>query len=473
MKKLIAVTVATLLTAGAASAADLKAPIYKAPPLVPAYNWTGFYAGVNVGLGVGEHATNYSVLPGFSFNNVTGAPFGAIGGVQAGYNYQIGNWVLGLEADIQASGQSQDANCLLLFCGTGAQSASIEQKLSWFGTARARIGYTSTSGVMAYYTGGFAFGDVETTVNEAVAGTSGAFTFSDTKTGWTLGAGIEAALGGNWTGKLEYLYLDLGEVDGTYTFVAPRRITHDVNSHIFRAGLNYRFGGAIMAPLPLANWSGFYVGANVGSAYSRTENSLLIPGLAPGVNEQFTSAPNGFIGGAQIGYNWQASNWVFGLEADFQGSTQKDTVCALLCSTPAGGLFAVEQQLPWFGTVRGRVGYATGPTLFYVTGGLAYGKVESDALELFNATLVSHNFSETKTGWTLGGGVERPFDFFGLLGGPNWSIKGEYLYVDLGEVTNSYVQGGLPQTFSSDVTSHIFRTGINYRFGAAPVIAKY
>lgn len=475
MKKLIAVTAATLLTAGVASAADLKAPVYKAPPLAPVYNWTGFYVGANAGIGLGEHPTEFNIPTGaFTFDRVTAAPFGAIGGVQAGYNYQIGNWVLGVEADIQASGMKDSENCLLQCTTFGGfpNAATIEQKMGWFGTARARIGYTSNSGVMAYYTGGFAFGDVETTINEATGGLAGVFRFSDTKTGWTLGSGVEAALGGNWTGKLEYLYVDLGDVNGAYTFAGfNHTISHDVTSHIFRAGLNYRFGGAAMlAPMPLANWNGFYVGANFGAAHGRSENSLLIPTLS---GEQFVSAPSGFLGGGQIGYNWQASNWLFGLEADFQGTGQEDTVCVLLCSTPAGGLFALEQSLPWFGTVRGRVGYATGPTLLYLTGGLAFGKVESDVTELLGGVVAAHSFSETKTGWTLGGGVERPFDFFGLFGGPNWSIKAEYLYVDLGEVTNSYAQAGLPHTFSSDVTSHVFRTGINYRFGAAPVIAKY
>src|SRR5262245_26778925 len=113
MKKLIVITAATLLTAGAASAADLRAPIYKAPPLVAAYNWTGFYAGVNAGLGVGEHSTSLDILvPGAFHERVTGSPMGAIGGVQAGYNYQFGSWVLGVEADIQASGQ-QDQHCLI------------------------------------------------------------------------------------------------------------------------------------------------------------------------------------------------------------------------------------------------------------------------------------------------------------------------------------------------------------------------
>lgn len=464
--------IATLALAGAAQAADLRAPITKAPPLAPLYNWTGFYAGVNAGLGVGEHATDFHIPTGnFTFDNFTAAPIGAIGGVQAGYNWQFGSWVLGVEADIQASGQKDTDHCLLQCLVAVPNLTTIEQKLSWFGTARARIGYVGVNGVMGYYTGGFAFGDVETTVSDSFPANSNFFKLSDTRTGWTLGGGVEAALGGNWTGKLEYLYVDLGEINGSYSLGGfTRTISQDVRNNIFRAGLNYRIGGAVLAPLPLANWTGLYAGANFGAGIGRNEHSLLIPGLSA---ERFVSAPTGFIGGVQAGYNWQATNLVFGLEADFQGSTQDDQVCVLLCSVPAGGMFAADQSLPWFGTVRGRVGYASGPTLFYLTGGLAYGKVESDVTELLGGTTVNYSFSETKTGWALGGGFERPFDFFGIIGGPNWSIKAEYLYLDLGEVTHNYIQAGAANTFTSDVTNHMFRTGINYRFGGAPVIAKY
>jgi outer membrane immunogenic protein len=468
MKRVLLAASAIAAFVGTASAADMRAPVYKAMAPVAAYNWTGLYLGVNAGLGVGEHSTILNVPSSPLGTSVTGAPIGAIGGVQAGYNWQFGNWVLGVEADIQGSGQSE-THCLLQ-C-VPALSANVEQNLSWFGTVRGRVGYTIGNGILAYYTGGFAYGNAETTITEAAGGAPGTFKFSDTKTGWTLGSGVEAALGGNWTGKIEYLYIDLGSFDGSYNFAgATHFYSQEVRSHVFRGGLNYRLGGAMLAPQPLANWNGLYIGANLGSGISRHDNHLVIPAAS---GEQFVSAPTGFIGGAQIGYNWQSANWLLGLETDFQGTTQKDTVCVLRCAVAGGGSFSTEQTLPWFGTLRGRVGYATGPTLFYLTGGLAYGKIESDVTEFIAGTLASRTFSETKTGWTLGGGIERPFDFFGLIGGPNWSAKAEYLYVDLGSTTNTYVQGGAAHTFTTDVTNHIFRTGINYRFGGGPVIAKY
>lgn len=467
-----ATAIATLALAGAAHAADLRAPITKAPPLAPVYNWSGFYVGVNAGLGVGQNAASLSIPAGLIAESTSLSPYGAIGGAQAGYNWQFGNWVLGVEADIQASGLEDDHSCLLLCRPTTI--ATIDQSLDWFGTVRGRVGYAFGS-VLAYYTGGLAYGAVQTSITENFGAGPGTFSRSDTKTGWTLGSGVEAALGGNWTGKVEYLYVDLGDHDTNFTLLgAPQSFTSELRSHIVRAGLNYRFGGAsLLAATPVYNWNGFYVGANLGSGFARSENLYNAAGVPP-APERYLAAANGFIGGAQIGFNWHAApNWVFGIEADFQGSTQKDDEACLLFCIPTVPQFArIEQSLPWFGTVRGRIGYATGPALLYVTAGLAYGRVDTDISEFFGGTPFSVSFDETKTGWTVGAGVERPFDLFGLFG-PGWTAKTEYLYVDLGEVTHTYTHAPIPVTVTSDVTNHIFRAGLNYRFGSGPVVARY
>ncbi len=89
-----------------------------------------------------------------------------------------------------------------------------------------------------------------------------------------------------------------------------------------------------------------------------------------------------------------------------------------------------------------------------------------------SASRASFSFSETKTGWTIGGGVEQPFTLLGLLPASNWTIKTEYLYVDLGSTTNTYTLAGLPHTFTTEAASHIFRSGLNYHFNAGPVVAK-
>ncbi len=172
------------------------------------------------------------------------------------------------------------------------------------------------------------------------------------------------------------------------------------------------------APAPYYNWSGAYVGLNVGYQFGKTTN--------------WGTEPNGIAGGGQVGYNWQVHpNWVLGLEADLQASAAHDTFAPYKFSNP------------WFGTVRGRVGYAMNNIMPYLTGGLAYGGQRVD--------LGPFSQSQTHIGWTVGGGVE-----VGLT--PNWSAKAEYLYVRLED--NGYVLTGLQNGYSSSV----FRLGVNYRF---------
>ncbi|WP_424629111.1 outer membrane protein [Bradyrhizobium sp. SYSU BS000235] len=470
MKKIIAVT-ALIGTAATAQAADLptKAPVYKAPILQP-YNWTGFYAGVNAGVGFNR---SYTTLGGSGDANRLGG-LGGVGGAQIGYNWQFGNFlgfgnlVLGVETDIQGAGLNDDRTCFDAgTCGAGA-GYDLHQKIDWFGTARGRVGL-ATGSVLTYFTGGFAYGNVKTTFNNTF-NPADSLALSDTRTGWTVGSGVEAALGGNWTGKIEYLYLDLGNQNGV-TPINALVVGSDVRASVFRAGLNYRIGGTgFYAPEPIANWSGFYIGGNGGGGTALNRSSLDLAGGAT-INK-LNLSPDGYLGGAQIGYNWQAANWVYGLEADIQGSSlHDDRVCLFGCSTAQ--FVSFDQKLQWFGTVRGRVGYSLGSTLFYATGGLAYGGVKTRVQEFlgFIPAGFDQTFDRTKTGYTVGGGIESPFEFLGLFG-KNWTAKTEYLYIDLGRSTDSYTVGGVDHTFTTRVQEHIFRTGLNYHFNS-PVVAKY
>jgi outer membrane immunogenic protein len=261
-------------------------------------------------------------------------------------------------------------------------------------------------------------------------------------------------------------------------------------------------------PVPVATWTGFYIGGNLGYGWGTHEMSqsiaagpgaLVVPAGTTlyGGAQAFDVDPRGIIGGGQIGYNWQFHpSWVFGVETDFQASDMKrSTGCIQTCNvgtTIAPGFLpaffpvtfsdnTAEHKLNWFGTVRGRLGYTNGPSLFYVTGGLAYGEVERNAsvagtttafglfnLNTFNGTL---NAKSTKTGWTLGGGMET------VLAGA-WTIKAEYLFMDFGSVTDSFntiyrsslIPGQAGQvagvrTISGDLNEHILRVGLNYRFG--------
>lgn len=464
MKKTVVAVAALMTTAAGAQAADLpaRAPYYKAP-VAQVYDWTGFYVGANAGFGFGRSATTViSAVPTGEQARLGG--LGALGGVQAGYNRQFNslfgfnNVVLGVEADIQGAGFDDDRTCGLT---TGPACTSYNQKIDWFGTVRGRVGL-ATGPVLSYFTGGFAYGNVKTTFSDPNTGLSE--TFGSTRTGWTLGSGVEAALGGNWTGKIEYLYLDLGNQSG----VGVHAFSSDVRAHTFRAGLNYRIGGSgLYAAAPVANWAGFYGGLNAGGATALNRSSVAAVG-AP--TESFNLSPDGYLGGGQIGYNLQAGALVYGLEADFQGSTLRDDKNCLLTCVP-GAAANFNQKLTWFGTVRGRLGYSLGSTLFYATGGLAYGNVKTRVQEVLGGGAIDTTFSQTKTGYAVGGGMESPFDFLGLFG-PNWTSKTEYLYVDLGRVTDTYSVGGTDHVLTTRVQEHVFRTGLNYHFNT-PVVAKY
>ncbi len=491
MKKISIVAAVAVLVATGAQAADLAARTYtKAPAMAQVFNWTGFYAGVNVGGGVGRNRTNFNNPVGVPLENETTymSPAGIIGGVQIGYNVQFQNFynlVLGVEADFQGSGQKGSA-CLATCVAAGTTSLNVQQNIDWFGTVRGRAGF-ATGSVFSYFTGGLAYGNVNTSGSLVGAGVPGLpFSFGETRTGYVIGSGVEASLGGKWTAKVEYLYVDLGTSSASIAttgnaaaagfFGNPVNATSRVRDNIFRAGLNYGIGSNTAEVAP-ANWSGFYVGGNFGSQVARNQSTYNInPVAAFGVGsaEQFSLMPDGYAGGLQIGYNWQAGAWVYGLEADFQGSTSKDNRSCLIACTPGNGTAAYNQTIPYFGTVRGRLGYSVGSTLFYGTGGFAYGRTKTDIAE--NGFLGSQDFSfkDSKSGYAVGGGIESPLQFAGLFG-PSWTVKAEYLFVDLGSTSNSFVSvplSGGTDTFTTRTQVHNFRTGINYHFNA-PVVAKY
>lgn len=270
--KILATAVASAAGCNAALATDLPVRVYaKAPVAAAAFDWTGGYVGINAGIAVGGEGSSALNIPGFqSAETFNLASAGAVGGVQAGYNYQFGNWLVGAEADIQGIGNEKHTNCILTCNGVNA--ATVSQDMSWFGTVRGRIGY-ATGPILNYVTGGFAYGGVRTSDAEILGGVpAGSVAFNRTKTGYVLGSGLEAAIGGNWTAKIEYLYVDLGATaDGILLGGTPHMLNTEVRENIFRAGVNYRIGGArgVYTAMPAANWRGFYAGANGGSGIAR------------------------------------------------------------------------------------------------------------------------------------------------------------------------------------------------------------
>jgi outer membrane immunogenic protein len=264
------------------------------------------------------------------------------------------------------------------------------------------------------------------------------------------------------------------------------------------------YAKAPIIPPVLYDWNGFYIGGNAGYSWGRAKTdgnltgtqSVSVfrtagPSLLPGFPVVTTLATlpltgranvNGFIGGGQAGYNWQRGTWLFGLEADIQGSDERGSadVCIVAGCAIGTGILTANYKLDWFGTARGRVGFLpTDRVLLYATGGLAYGHLSA------STPLIPLNWGSTRAGWTVGAGAEVALDH-------NWSFKVEYLYMDLGNVggsslsattitnalntpsvaLNTVTTTTTTAAFSTRFTDSLVRVGVNYRFGG-PVVAKY
>jgi outer membrane immunogenic protein len=252
------------------------------------------------------------------------------------------------------------------------------------------------------------------------------------------------------------------------------------------------------APAPVFSWTGFYAGLNAGGIWERDSIETAVtpiacadPSVCPALfaatsaatSAQLSTPATSFIGGVQIGYNYQTGPLVWGIETDFQGTNLKGTgagansVQTTCCTDVITVTAAVSEKLDWLGTVRGRVGWLPVNTLLaYATGGLAYGKVQTAAAfslsdpQALSPVNVSSSLSQsdTRTGWTVGGGLEWLF-------APQWSVKAEYLHYDLGTVTLNQpitaVFGPLVNEFwtsNFQSTAHyrgdIVRVGLNYQF---------
>jgi outer membrane immunogenic protein len=220
------------------------------------------------------------------------------------------------------------------------------------------------------------------------------------------------------------------------------------------------------APLQ-PNWTGAYGGVNIGGSLGHQRSSLDDAMTAA----RILSNPlglNGVLGGAQIGYNWQAPDrpWVFGVEADIQGAGQKaDGAFALggiadpgIVTLP-GERITYQDKLEWFGTLRGRVGWTMGDQgriLPYVTGGLAYGQGTISGNGSVGGVPLAFGDTHTYVGWTIGGGLEWAF-------WNSWSAKVEYLYADFGRGPVIALTPTL-NLATGRVTDHVGRLGVNYHW---------
>jgi outer membrane immunogenic protein len=269
-------------------------------------------------------------------------------------------------------------------------------------------------------------------------------------------------------------------------------------------------------PAPVYNWTGWYVGVNAGASFGNVKTDFNAPLNVSGTDSRFPGVtvmgpfgfagsdrtyPNGFMGGGQIGYNWQYSALiVLGVEADFQGALERDsspTFTNIISGTIGGPLppeltvngssvLNYQTKIDWFGTARVRIGYVwgNGEVMSYVTGGLAYGKVDVEGTSTVNSLVApiplpaitqAFGHNAINTGWVVGYGTEGVINFWGSR---NWTWKIEGLYMDLGTLDAVGLGGSSTNTFpgvsatatAGPVTTHshftdgILRAGLNYKF---------
>ena len=238
MRRIFTAALSLIALGSAAAAADLP-PAPQLPPLEAQPTWTGFYAGLNVGGAFGS-SRNAFTIAGFGLPTFSTPLQGVVGGGEAGYNWQTGPWVLGLEANFEGTGLrgSRTAPCLPSLCG--AFGASYAQSLPWLGTLRPRVGYALGNWLL-YATGGGALGQVDTNATAAVGSFVATDNRSQTRGGWTLGGGVEVELMAGWSAKIEYLYVDLGSRTTTYLLNPPISNASRFTANVITAGVNYHF----------------------------------------------------------------------------------------------------------------------------------------------------------------------------------------------------------------------------------------
>ena len=384
----------------------------------PAFSWNGMYVGGHVGYGWSDFDDRISVA-GIS-GEITSKPDGWLGGAQIGYNVQFApHWLIGGEIDQTLADMSGTLRA------SGVPGTLGELNIRSFGSARTRFGYIADR-TLFYVTGGMAWASLSD---------------HDKYYGWTIGGGMEYALDPHWSVKLEYLFADFDGMQAHTSIINNFSIreSRDLTMNVVRAGINYRFGEPGAQPaynLPAKAswpardpWSGAYIGLHGGYGRARLSEADILP------------IPNasGYFGGFQTGYNWHfAPAWLLGVEADASfGDISGDI----------GVPGAIDKaEVDRIATARVRLGYVAGPSLWYVTGGVAAAdlKWRISVPATFDLGIDTWN-----VGWTAGGGIEYAIT-------PDWSVKAEYLYL------------GIRQQ-DLDWSAQTFKVGLNYH---GPVLER-
>jgi outer membrane immunogenic protein len=467
-----------------------------AVPVTQPWSWSGFYLGAHAGYAWARDPFN--TLIGLDAVPLSGVDFrGFVGGGQAGANWQSGRVVGGLEIDLSGSAIKGSATNVVPGAGFVDQATQTD-KIDWFGSARARIGYLVTPGLLLYGTGGPGWArmvsDQETVSTFPLRAPPVIATSLVTPSwmfGWTAGAGLEARLWNtNWLARVEYLHYDFGSRASSQTFTVSQPIVTSSSGHVtndlVRAGLSYKLdwpgvagGGPATMPVKAAyasvwSWSGFYIGGNVGYGWGRDPFTTLVtpiglPTLVPPVNLSGVNS-QGFVGGFEAGANWQTGSVVGGLEIDLSSTDIRGSSSTAGLIEP-GAPIAVTQadRFELLGSGRARLGYLVLPSvLLYGTGGLGWTHLDQTVATITpaSATATINSTPSWRFGWVAGAGGEA------RLWNTNWTARLEYLHYDFGNSGSAFggfTSGGVPifivqSSTSQRLTADVVRTGIGYKF---------
>lgn len=437
-----------LLLAGTAGAA--------AQPM-PVHDWTGLYGGVHGGVGRGD--ASYDFLPEFGwfdglFATHAGGSFrqdfgsGGVFGFHVGANRQFGSWVVGLEgayAHTRFHASSADPMDI-----GGMPPPTYEAGLDWIASVTPRLGY-ALGDWLVYGKGGLAAGRVDSLLTSPGNGIADTITYQEQgiHVGWTVGAGAEWALTPNWILGVEYNHYDLGSEQ--FGGVMRRNGNPDeagqhtlaLRADTVTARVSYLWSPDRMPPNaapatydPPRGWAGFYIGVHGGYGWASADNrhsgaTAFFP-FAPDPPQaaSFDQSLGGALAGGHVGLNYQAGQWVFGLEGALTWSGLKGSSNGVFAALGADPAASYETKLDWLATLTPRIGWDFGHWLPYVKAGLAMGQVASSMSTPTTFGMFSpgpHSFSETNDhlGWTAGAGVEVRLPH-------GWIAGLEYNYVDLG-----------------------------------------
>jgi outer membrane immunogenic protein len=501
MRALVSAACALCATIGAGGMA--RGADYMPPPVAVVSAWTGFYVGGSVGSRwtradwntIGFNSPGFGFGPFAQDNRASLDSLGIRFGGYVGYNQQIGNAVLGVEADFGTASSRQSMFGIPgADIGVGDETTRTSVETLGDASLHARGGILVAPNVLLYGTGGVAFQQVKETifcgftlVTDGCIPTAVTSTFSKTLIGPTAGAGIEASFWGNWLARGEYRYADFGTLNHSFA-LGPTAVPGSptvatrIATHIVSFGLGYKFGPPVAtdlvskmpvkAPVVGPSWTGLHVGLALGARRTDadwTTTALTLGALPPLLPDRAAFDNIALRVGGYAGFDYQIDKIVLGVEGSVgQGIGAKKTMAGIP-GEGAAPLFGfpfpdnTSVATGWDGSITGRFGVLIAPNaLLYGAGGVAFQRVTL-AANCFAVSLCLANHAEsisaTRTGPTGGGGIEV------RLAG-HWFTRFDYRYADFGMVKHVFFTDEPLSTIftSTRIRTHTASFGLAYQF---------